>query len=225
MIAYSRHDLGQDIVDRQALHAGELATISATLLVSAADRGRAGYIDGVVAALVLAFGLAMDATAVCAARAFGTGARRELAILPLLFGLFQAGMAALGWLGGNWARRYIGAWDHWVAGGLLIAIGVHMGVEAYRSDSMTEPRPGSLVLYLGLAVATSLDAAAAGLTLPLLTVGPAVALALIGGVTWACCAIGYVAGRALGTKLGPRLGYVGGLVLVGIGIDILIRAP
>ncbi len=178
-----------------------------------------------LAALALAFGLAMDATAVCAARALGSGAKRELAILPLLFGAFQAGMAALGWLGGNWARAYIAEWDHWIAGGLLIAIGAHMFIEAWRHDEDTELRPGTPLLYVGLAIATSIDAAAAGLTLPMLAVAPGIALVLIGVVTTVCCALGYAAGRALGERFGPKLGFLGGLVLAGIGIDILIRAP
>lgn len=175
-------------------------------------------------AIALAFGLAMDATAVCAARALGAGARRELAILPLLFGVFQAGMAALGWAGGNWARAYIAAWDHWIAGGLLLAIAISMAYETYKHDDDV-PKQGTPMLYLGLAIATSVDAAAAGLTLPLIPLAPWGVLSLIGGVTTACCAIGYAAGRALGAKLGPRLGYVGALVLAGIGIDILIRQP
>lgn len=177
-----------------------------------------------LAALALAFGLAMDATAVCAARATGARARQELLILPLLFGAFQAGMAALGWLGGRWATHYIAEWDHWIAGSLLIVIGIHMGVEAWKHEDGDE-KPGNVLLYLALAVATSIDAAAAGLTLTLLTVGPGVALALIGGVTTALCALGYAAGRALGHKLGPRLGYLGALVLIGIGIDVLLRQP
>ena len=179
----------------------------------------------VVSALALAFGLAMDATAVCAARALGTSARRELVILPLLFGVFQAGMAALGWLGGSFAREYLAAWDHWVAGGLLVVIGAHMMLEAWRHEDGDELSPGTPLVYLGLAVATSIDAAAAGLTLPLIPVAPWLSLTMIGVVTSVTCVVGYAAGRALGTRVGPKLGIVGGLVLVGIGIDILIRAP
>jgi manganese efflux pump family protein len=179
----------------------------------------------VLSALALSFGLAMDATAVCAARALGAGAKRELAILPLLFGLFQAGMAALGWLGGNWARAYIADWDHWIAGGLLILIGLHMFVEAWKHEDGDEQKPGTPLLYLGLAIATSIDAAAAGLTLPLIPVSSWLVLTLIGVVTSACCAIGYAAGRALGQRIGPRLGMVGGLVLIGIAVDMLIRQP
>jgi len=179
----------------------------------------------VLSALALAFGLAMDATAVCAARALGAGAAREIVILPLLFGLFQAGMAALGWLGGVVARPYIEQWDHWVAGGLLILIGLHMLVEALKHEEDKAERPGTPLLYLGLAVATSIDAAAAGLTLPLIPVASWLVLTLIGVVTTLCCAVGYAAGRALGAKFGPKLGILGGLVLIGIAIDILIRQP
>lgn len=179
-----------------------------------------------MSALALAFGLAMDATAVCAARALGAGARRERWLLPLLFGAFQAGMAAIGWAGGDWARAYIAEWDHWVAGGLLIVVGGHMIVEAIRGEGEeAEEKPGTPLLYLGLAIATSIDAAAAGLTLPLIPVEPWLVLTLIGVVTSVCCAVGYAAGRALGQRVGPRLGIVGGLVLIGIAIDVLIRAP
>ena len=176
-----------------------------------------------LAAFALAFGLAMDASAVCAARAIGARSRRELLILPLLFGGFQAGMAALGWLAGHVAGRYIAAWDHWVAFVLLVLVGAHMIVEAWRGDA-DEERPGSAMLYLGLAVATSIDAAAAGITLPQIPVEPALSLSIIGAVTVVCCIVGYAAGRALGRRVGTRLGILGGLVLIGIGVDILIRA-
>lgn len=177
-----------------------------------------------LSAIALAFGLAMDATAVCAARAFCAKNPRELVILPLLFGAFQAGMASLGWLGGRAAADYISAWDHWVAFGLLTLIGGKMIVEALRDDG-EPPEPGSALLYLGLALATSIDAAAGGLTLALLPVAPWLSLLLIGAVTAVCSALGYAAGRALGHKLGAKLEVIGGLVLVGIGIRILITAP
>ena len=175
-------------------------------------------------AIALAFGLAMDATAVCAARAVGARDKRELVILPLVFGAFQAGMASVGWLGGTWATQYIAAWDHWVAFGLLVVIGAKMIIDGWRGETK-EPQPGTVLLYLGLGLATSIDAAAAGLTLPLLGIAPWLALVLIGAITAACSAVGYAAGRLLGQRIGPRLGVVGGLVLVAIGIDILIRAP
>lgn len=176
------------------------------------------------AAVALAFGLAMDATAVSAARGLAARASREVVILPLLFGVFQSGMAALGWLAGRWVGPYIAAWDHWVAFGLLALIGAKMIFDAVRGGAEPQ-KPGSTLLYLGLAIATSIDAAAAGITLPLLAVPIWLALALIGGITFACALLGFSVGRALGERVGPRLGLVGGLVLIGIGIDVLIRAP
>ncbi|TMQ02252.1 MAG: manganese efflux pump [Deltaproteobacteria bacterium] len=174
-------------------------------------------------AIALAFGLAMDATAVSAVR--GLAAQpRELVVLPLLFGGFQSGMAALGWLAGRWAGPYIARWDHWVAFGLLVAIGGKMLIDAWRKRAGAEaPGPASVALYLGLAVATSIDAAAAGLTLPLLAVAPWLALLLIGAITAACSAAGHVAGRFVGTQFGARLSMLGGVVLIGIGVRILVQ--
>ena len=146
-----------------------------------------------------------------AERSRGLSGFLKLLILPLLFGAFQAGMAALGWLGGRVAVTYIGAWDHWVAFGLLVLIGGKMVIEALRDHD--EPMaPGTPLLYLGLAVATSIDAAAAGLTLQLLEAPPWLSLLLIGTITALLSALGYAAGRALGHQVGPKLGAVGGLV-------------
>lgn len=179
-------------------------------------------------AIALAFGLAMDATAVSAARGLIGRRPRELVLLPVLFGGFQSGMSALGWLAGRWAGPYIARWDHWVAFGLLVAIGGKMLVDAWRDDQRGDreeraPAPATIALYLGLALATSIDAAAAGLTLPLVPVAPWIALALIGGVTAACSATGYLAGRFIGERLGARLAALGGLVLIGIGVEMLVR--
>jgi putative Mn2+ efflux pump MntP len=172
-------------------------------------------------AVVLAFGLAMDATAVAAARGISTrDDRREAVILPLLFGAFQAGLAALGWALGAWGGKLVVEWDHWIAFGLLTLIGGKMIVEALRGGDDEDPRAGSLGLYLVLALATSIDAAAAGITLPLVPVAPVISLALIGLVTAACSFVGYVAGRAVG---GKKLEIVGGLILIGLGVRILVE--
>src|SRR5215467_500300 len=115
-------------------------------------------------AIALAFGLAMDATAVSAARGLAAIDRRpedrarELALLVLLFGGFQAGMSALGWLAGRWAGPYIDRWDHWVAFGLLTAIGGKMLVDAWRhrrgDEAARDAPPATIAVYLGLALAT-----------------------------------------------------------------------
>lgn len=175
-------------------------------------------------AIALAFGLAMDATAVSAARGLATHRSREAVVLPLLFGGFQSGMAALGWVAGRWAGPYIAAWDHWVAFALLSLIGGKMIFEAVRDGDDREQAPASFGLYLGLAIATSIDAAAAGLTLPLVPVAPWIALVLIGTITAACSVIGYLAGGFAGKRFGSKLEILGGLVLIGIGVQLLVRA-
>jgi len=96
--------------------------------------------------------------------------------------------------------------------------------EAAHGRDDHEPPPASLGLYLGLAIATSIDAAAAGLTLPLVPVAPWIALVLIGAVTAACSAIGYLVGGFAGQRLGSKLEILGGLVLIGIGVQLLVRA-
>lgn len=179
-------------------------------------------------AIALGFGLAMDATAVSAARGLDGRRPRELVLLPLLFGGFQSGMSALGWLAGRWAGAYIARWDHWVAFALLTAIGGKMLRDAWRAgrsdeDGERAPPAATIAVYLGLAVATSIDAAAAGLTLPLVPVAPWIALTLIGTITAACSAIGYLAGKLVGERVGARLAALGGLVLIGIGIEMLVQ--
>lgn len=173
-------------------------------------------------AIALAFGLAMDATAIAAARGLSRQ-RGEGTILPLLFGLFQAGMAALGWVLGAAGGPYIAAFDHWVAAGLLFLIGGKLLYDGIKDDDEDEEYTTGIGTYLLLAIATSIDAAAAGITLPMLTVSPWLALALIGGVTFACSAIAYRVGKAVGKQLEGKLEVLGGLVLIGLGIRILLQ--
>src|SRR5438067_7508045 len=109
-------------------------------------------------AIALSFGLAMDATAVSAARGLVGHSRRELAILPLVFGGFQSAMSTLGWLGGTWASAYA-SWYRWVAFGLLAVIGLKMIIDSWRGAGDPEHVPGTLLVYLGLGIATSIDAA------------------------------------------------------------------
>jgi len=180
------------------------------------------------AAIALAFGLAMDATAVSAARGLAAHRPRELVILPLVFGGFQAGMAALGWFAGVTVGPYIERWDGWVAFALLLLIGGKMVLDGLRGgdadDDGRAPPRATAMLYLGLGLATSIDAAAAGLTLPLLPVAPWVALVLIGVVTAGCSAAGFLAGRYVGERFGNKLAIFGGLVLIGIGVQLLVKS-
>ncbi|MGE0396756.1 MAG: manganese efflux pump MntP family protein [Kofleriaceae bacterium] len=181
-------------------------------------------------AIALGAGLAMDATAVSALRGLQNrtrdGSGRDAVALPLLFGVFQAGMAALGWLIGRAGGDLVNTWDHWIAFALLVGIGLKMIWSGWRGDESSidaeEDRPGLLVDVV-LAVATSIDAFAAGITLPLVPVSPLVAVCLIGAITAVLCGVGYAVGRAAGRHIGSRLELIGGVILLVIGARVLFQ--
>ena len=175
-------------------------------------------------ALVLAFGLAMDAAAVALVRG-AIDRRPTVGVgLALAFGAAQAGMAALGWLAGDAVGATIARWDHWIAFGLLAVIGGKMIASGWRSPAAARPASAAratLLTYAALAVATSIDALAAGLTLPLF--GPPLpSVVAIGVVTAVLSGLAFAVGGRAGARLGPRAEIAGGVVLVGIGVRILI---
>jgi len=177
----------------------------------------------VIDALVLAVALAMDATAVAAARGVGGATRRDLVAIAIAFGAFQAGMAALGLGLGKVAAEQIAAWDHWLAFGLLAAIGAKMIIDALRAgDDAPAAGPLTARLLIALSIATSIDALAAGVTLPVLDAPAPVALAAIGVATFVLSFAGGLAGARLGRRGGRALAGAGGLALVAIGAKTLI---
>jgi len=185
--------------------------------------------------VVLALGLAMDATAVAAARGMALSRIRPRHVLTVavLFGGFQALMPALGWLVGTHIGPLVEAWDHWLAFGLLGGIGLKMLWEARSgphrdSDSGIDLEQRDRELFapkvmIVLAVATSIDALAVGLTLPLLNAPFFLSLGTIGVTAGVLSALGLFAGRKFGAVLGPRLDIVGGLILIGLGLKILLE--
>lgn len=179
--------------------------------------------------LTLAFGLAMDATAVAAARGLAAPALRwrHAALVALFFGGSQALMPMLGWHLGTRLGPALSAWDHWIAFGLLGALGLKMLHEAWQKDADDdEPRPADLFglqTMALLAVATSIDAFAVGITLPMLNAPFALTLVTIGLTTAALSALGLFAGRHFGALMGRRLDALGGVVLLVLGTKILVE--
>ncbi|HKO90827.1 MAG TPA: manganese efflux pump MntP family protein [Polyangiaceae bacterium] len=181
------------------------------------------------AILLLALGLAMDASAVSAARGMATPRilPRHVVLVALFFGGFQAFMPLLGWLVGSRLGPLVQEWDHWISFVLLSAIGGKMLWEGRADKPPPElaPSEGDLFGLRGLfvlAVATSIDALAAGVTLPMLNAPLLLSLATIGITTALLSVVGLLAGRHFGALLGQRLDAVGGLVLIGLGIKILV---
>jgi len=179
------------------------------------------------AILLLALGLAMDATAVSAARGLATPriVPRHVMLVAAFFGGFQALMPLLGWVLGSRIGPAVQAWSHWIAFVLLGGIGAKMLWESRGRNDETDAARTDLFdvrVMLVLAIATSIDALAAGVTLPMLHAPLLLSLVTIGITTAVLSALGLFAGRKFGAVLGKRLDIAGGVVLIGLGIKILV---
>jgi putative Mn2+ efflux pump MntP len=174
----------------------------------------------------IGIGLAMD----CFAVSLGIGAAntsrgvRAVFRLSFHFGLFQGGMTLLGWLVGTTIAQLIASVDHWVALALLGWVGIRMIIEGLKKDEDEKPRvdPSRGSTLIMLAVATSLDAMAVGLSLALIQVNIWAASLLIGVISLVLSLVGLRIGNRLGATFGKRMEIIGGLILVGIGLRILL---
>jgi putative Mn2+ efflux pump MntP len=180
-----------------------------------------------ISVLGIAVGLAMDAFAVAIAVSvkLRKASGRQLFRLSFHFGWFQFMMPVVGWLAGASLADWLGAWDHWIAFGLLAFIGGKMIYESFtqfeEAGREGDPTRGaSLVL---LSVATSIDALAVGFSFAMLKVAVWTPALVIGAVAGLLTLLGMHIGSRLGARLGKRMEFVGGLVLIGIGAKILIE--
>lgn len=166
------------------------------------------------------------AVAVVAGLTLESLTRRHVFRLSFHFGLFQGLMPTIGWVAGVAVHRYLAAFDHWVAFGLLAFVGGRMiysaafggGQDAKPSADPT--RGWSLVI---LSVATSIDALAVGLSLALLGSTILVPVLVIGVVAAGFTIAGMYLGRRIGSAWGRKVEILGGIILIGIGIKIVVQ--
>ena len=175
--------------------------------------------------LLIALGVSADAFAVALGKGLSlrTLRVRDALTVALVCGGFQALMPVIGWLLGTGLERWITTFDHWIAFGLLAAIGAKMIWEAFQADDAAAPESGLRwreLLVLG--VATSIDALAVGISLAVLDVDLLAAAATIGAVTAAVCFAGVYVGHRVGLALRRPAEVAGGLLLIVIGASILI---
>jgi len=178
----------------------------------------------ILAILALAVALSMDAFAVSVAEGaiVHKVTLRNTLRLALHFGAFQAAMPILGYFAGRGLRAWLAAWDHWIAFGLLAAIGCKMLADSILRFETHEPRgPSSGGRIIVLAVATSIDAAAAGVTLAMLEINVWYPALTIGLVTGCISCLGIQLGDRIGSRLGRWAEAVGGVTLCLIGVRIL----
>ncbi|MCE7031565.1 manganese efflux pump MntP family protein [Lysobacter sp. GX 14042] len=177
---------------------------------------------------ILLLGLAMSTDAFAAALGKGAGMPKprwgEALRVGLIFGVVEALTPIVGWLLGSAASRFVEAWAHWIAFGLLAALGLHM---IYKAVTATEHEPSgftansSLLVVALTGLATSIDAMAVGVGLAFVDVNIATVAAVIGLCTFALVTVGVMVGHVLGTLIGKRAEIAGGLVLIAVGAMIL----
>jgi putative Mn2+ efflux pump MntP len=174
--------------------------------------------------LLVAVALAMDCFAVSLAAGTTIGEERVRAAITiaLIFGLFQAGMAGVGWAAGTWLEFFITSFDHWVAFLILSVIGVHMIYEGMAGNPEEVRDYLSPTVLLLLAIATSMDSLGVGLSLALLSTPILVPAILIGLVSLLFSFSGVMIGSGIARRLGKPVEIAGGIILILIGIRILI---
>ncbi|MGL4518129.1 MAG: manganese efflux pump MntP family protein [Phocaeicola sp.] len=178
---------------------------------------------------LLAIGLGMDCFTVSVASGIHlrTINWRTFIEMALLFGLFQAAMPILGWFGAQHFSYLIEAYDHWIAFGLLAFLGIKMIHESFKEEEDKNFNPTLLKVMLTLAVATSIDALAVGISFAFLE------METFQSIVWPITAIGIasfvlsLAGNFMGVFFGKRynlhMELWGGLILIGIGVKILLE--
>ena len=183
---------------------------------------------GIVELFLIGVGLSMDAFAVsvCKGLNMKTLNRKHALVIGLFFGGFQGLMPLLGWLLGKQFEGYITAFDHWIAFVLLAFIGGKMVWEALHEDpeetEQGEPKLDLKELFM-LAVATSIDALAVGITFAFLQVNVFISCGIIGAVTFVISAAGVKIGNVFGTKYKQKAEIAGGIALILIGTKILLE--
>ena len=184
---------------------------------------------------LMGVGLSMDAFAVSICKGLGMRKvnKKQALVIGLFFGGFQALMPFIGWLAGIQFEHYIKAFDHWIAFVLLVVIGGHMVVEVLRGEDeedevclcaaeAAEEHLDIKELFL-LAIATSIDALAVGVTFAFLQVNIVPAITIIGCTTFVISIAGVYVGNVFGSRYKSRAELTGGVILILIGLKILLE--
>ena len=194
-------------------------------------KGKGDFVMALVIELfLLGVGLSMDAFAVSVCKGLGMKKlnKKQALIIGLYFGGFQALMPFVGWLLGSQFQKYITSIDHWIAFILLGFIGGKMMIEAVREwneeevvDVMDAPIDHKNMLVL--AVATSIDALTVGVTFAFLGTPIVEAITIIGITTMVISIAGVVVGNFFGSRYKSKAEFIGGLILVLLGLKILLE--
>ena len=178
---------------------------------------------GFLELFLLAIGLSMDAFAVsvCKGLSLGKIHGKHMCIAGAWFGGFQALMPLIGYFLGKSFADMITQFDHWIAFILLIFIGANMVKESFGKEEQVDAAMDIKSMFI-LAVATSIDALAVGVTFAFLHISIIPAVCLIGATTFVCSGAGVKIGSIFGMKYKSKAELAGGVILILIGIRILV---
>ncbi|EKT56295.1 manganese efflux pump MntP [Providencia sneebia] len=181
------------------------------------------------ATLILALALSMDAfaVAICKGAVLHKPRFKEILRTGFIFGFIEALTPIIGWSIGILASQYVVRWDHWIAFALLFILGARMIWQGFKNQeenkNCEQPSRNSSMSLVLSAIATSLDAMAIGLGLAFLQVDIMHTAMTIGLMTMVMATIGMMIGRYVGPLLGKKAEIIGGIVLIGIGFNILLE--
>ena len=176
--------------------------------------------------LLIAVGVSMDAFAVSVAKGISASriTLKHALIAGLWFGGFQALMPTIGYFLGISFSSLISGWDHWIAFVLLTLIGANMVRGSFSNEEEENVAHGfGFWVMFSLAIATSIDALAVGVSFAFLSVDLWISVALIGLITFAFSAVGLKIGNIFGNKYKSKAEFTGGVVLVLMGVKILVE--
>ena len=178
----------------------------------------------IIEIILMAVALAMDALAVsiCKGMTIKKLTPEHILKVGVYFGGFQALMPIAGYYIGKTFADVIKSFDHWVVFALLAGLGIHMVIGAFKEEK-EHTSDFSHKTMLILAIATSIDAMAIGISLSIMKTGLWVNVGVIGAITFAMTAIGVVVGNKFGNKLGVKAELIGGFILIGVGLRVLIE--
>lgn len=180
---------------------------------------------GIVEITLLGIGLAMDAFAVsiCKGLSMKKMNWKNTIIIALYFGIFQALMPVIGYFLGTTFEGLVTKFDHWIAFALLLAIGGSMIKEAFSKDEENKNDKVDFKTMSVLALATSIDALAVGITFAFFEVNVLLAVTIIGLITFIISIIGVKIGNRFGDKYQSKAELMGGIILILLGIKILLE--
>lgn len=180
---------------------------------------------GILELILIAIGLGMDAFAVSICKGISMQKMnwKKAIIIGLYFGIFQALMPVIGFSLGKAFENLVTSIDHWIAFGLLLIIGIKMIIDAFKEDNVSVNDSVNWKVMIILAIATSIDALAVGITFAFLQVNLLLAVSIIGIITFILCVIGTKIGNNFGNKFENKAEILGGIVLIFIGVKILLE--